>query len=126
MSIYASVKHAHIACAALTAGLFVLRGVLAVLRPAALGQRWLRVAPHVVDTALLACGATLAWLAPFNPASSPWLAAKLAAVLAFIGLGAVALKPSRPAPLRAAAFALALLALGYIAAVAVAKRPWLI
>ncbi|TCP10928.1 putative membrane protein SirB2 [Crenobacter luteus] len=123
MSIYASVKHAHVALAALTAGLFLARGFLAAARPAALGQRWLRVAPHLVDTALLACGATLAWLAPFNPASSPWLAAKLAAVLAFIGLGAVALKPSRPAPLRAAAFACALATLGYIAAVAVGKSP---
>ncbi|RXZ44778.1 SirB2 family protein [Crenobacter cavernae] len=122
MNTYAIVKHAHLGFAALSIALFVLRGAFLVLIPVALGQRWLRVLPRVVDTLLLASGVALAVIASINPVTTPWLAAKLVALVAYIGFGVVALKPGRPPAVRATSFALALIAVAYIVRVAITKN----
>ena len=61
---------------------------------------------------------------PLSPAT-PWLAAKLVALLAYIGLGALALRPGRSKGARAAAWLAALAVFAYIAAVAVTRSPTL-
>ncbi|HZF80761.1 MAG TPA: SirB2 family protein [Rubrivivax sp.] len=72
---------------------------------------------------LLASALTLVWLLRLNPASAPWLLAKLLALVVYIGLGVIALRPGQGKPLRAGAWAAALLTFGYIVSVAVTKRP---
>jgi uncharacterized membrane protein SirB2 len=53
----------------------------------------------------------------------PWLTAKVVALVAYIVLGAVALKYGRTRGIRTAALAGALATFGYIVAVAVTKNP---
>jgi hypothetical protein len=58
-------------------------GFLARAAPALAGSRLLRrpltrIAPHVVDTVLLAAGAALAVPLRLSPATQPWLPAKMA------------------------------------------------
>ncbi len=62
-----------------------------------------------------------------NPLATSWLLAKIIALVAYIGLGMVALRPGRPAAVRAAAWLAALLTFGYIVSVAIRKNPlgWL-
>ena len=57
-----------------------------------------------------------------NPLSTPWLAAKIAGLLAYIGLGVVALRPQRPPAQRALAWIAALLCFAQIVAVAITKQ----
>jgi uncharacterized membrane protein SirB2 len=120
---YLTLKHVHMSCAAASGTFFLVRGMWMLGGSARLQQRWVRVAPHVIDTLLLASAIGLAiWSAQY-PGRQPWLTAKILALLAYIGLGTVALKRGRTKPVRAAAFAAALLCFAYIAAVAVTKNP---
>jgi uncharacterized membrane protein SirB2 len=81
-----------------------------------------RSLPHLVDTLLLLTAVLMLWQWRTSPAALPWVTAKLAALLAYIGLGVVALRPGTPRPARAAAFAGALLTVGYIVGTALSKR----
>lgn len=111
------IKAIHVACAVLTLTGFVLRGIWAWRESPWLRQPATRVLPHVVDAMLLVSG--LAMLLTWHGATvQPWLAAKLIGVVAYIGCGFVALRPGRPLPVRAAAFAAALLIFLWIVSVA--------
>jgi hypothetical protein len=61
------------------------------------------VLPHVVDSCLLLSAIGLAWMAGQYPFVHGWLTAKIVGLLAYIGLGMLALKPGRPLALRGGA-----------------------
>jgi uncharacterized membrane protein SirB2 len=123
---YVAVKYAHVAAVALSFTLFGLRGFWMMIDSPHLGRRWVRVVPHVNDTLLLAAGVWLAFLLGVAPGASPWLTAKLVALVAYVGLGMLALRPGRAKPVRVAAWLAALAVFGYIVAVAVSRNaaPW--
>jgi uncharacterized membrane protein SirB2 len=81
------------------------------------------VAPHLVDTTLLVSAVALAWTLRVSPLTDAWLAAKLIGLLAYVGLGLVALRFGRTRAVRATAWAGALLAFAYIVSVALTKDP---
>ena len=120
---YLAVKWLHIACAALSIAGFAARGALMLADSPLLQARFARIAPHVVDTVLLASALRLAWLLGQYPFVHGWLTAKVLALLAYIGLGMVALRRGRTRAVRSAAFAAALVAAGYIVSVALTRDP---
>ncbi len=121
--LYLALKAAHVACAVLSISGFVLRGILMLADSPLLAARFVRVAPHVVDTVLLASALWLAALIGQYPFVHGWLTAKVLALVAYIVLGAVALKRARGKAARAVAFALALCAAAYIVSVALTRDP---
>lgn len=122
MSYYA-LKHIHMTFAVLSGALFLLRGLWMLAESRRMEQRWVKVAPHVIDTLLLASAVGLALWSSQYPGQSPWLTAKLVALVAYIGLGTVALKRGRTRKVRTIAFIGALACFGYILAVALTKNP---
>lgn len=112
----------HVALAYLTVTGFFVRGIWSLTGSPLGGERWVRTAPHVIDTLLLTLGATLAYRLGVSPLSG-WLAAKLVGLLAYIGFGVVALR-ARTKALQRTAFAAALVTAGYIFAVALTRSPW--
>ncbi len=124
---YLLVKSIHVGTAAITLALFLLRG--AWMWQGSLGRRgrWVRVLPHLNDATLLGSALILVVLGGHWPWQQPWLAAKLVALLAYIGLGMLALRPGRPARTRRLAFLSALAVFAYIVGVAVRRSPlsWL-
>jgi uncharacterized membrane protein SirB2 len=120
---YTTVKLVHQSAVALSLGGFALRGWASlrgqawVSRPAA--RRW----PHLIDTVLLGSAVTLAWMAGLAPWHTPWLMSKIVALLVYIALGVIALKPSVDPRLRRAAWLGALLSFGFIVSVAITKQP---
>lgn len=122
MQLYTALKLVHVGAVVLSGTGFVLRYVLSVThrRPA---DAWIRVAPHVVDTVLLASALALAWVGGFHPLRVPWLEAKLTGLVLYILIGNIALKRGRTPRARAVAFALALLTFAYIVSVALTKSP---
>lgn len=115
-------KLAHIALAAASVGFFALRARWAMVDRSRLSRPWLRITPHLLDTLLLASGVALLVATAQWPWHHPWLAAKLTALLVYIGFGFAALR----APTRRGRLAVTLAALAtaaYIAAVALAKDP---
>jgi uncharacterized membrane protein SirB2 len=121
---YLSLKHFHMTCAALSGSLFLLRGVWMLRASAMLQQRWVRVAPHIVDTLLLASAIGLAAWSHQYPGRQPWLTAKVLALLGYIVLGSIALKRGRMKGQRSAALVAALLLFAYIVTVAITKRTF--
>ena len=120
---YVVVKAIHQGAVALSLSGFFARG-LGSLRGAAWVQgRLAKTVPHVVDTVLLLSALTLAWMLRLTPGSSSWLAAKIVGLVIYVGLGVIALKPTRPRRVRAAAWVAALATAGWIVSVAITKNP---
>ena len=118
---YTWLKYLHIACVALSGTGFVLRGAWMMRDSPMLARRWVRVAPHVVDTVLLASAIALAVMIRQYPLEQAWLSAKVLGLIAYIVLGTIALKLGRTRAVRITAFWGALLVFAYIVAVAVTK-----
>jgi len=119
---HAMLKHVHLTTVAITYGLFVLRGVWMIRESPRLRDRWVRIVPHVNDTLLLASALVLAWQIGQYPLVDGWLTAKLLGLLAYIGLGLVALRLGRTRSIRIGAWLLAQLVLVYIVAVAITRH----
>jgi uncharacterized membrane protein SirB2 len=120
---YLALKHLHVTCVVLSGLGFCLRGWW-MLRESPLRQhRLTRVLPHVVDTLLLGSALTMAWLSGQYPFVNGWLTAKLCGLIAYILLGAMALKRGRTKAIRRRYFGLALLAYAYIVSVALTRNP---
>jgi uncharacterized membrane protein SirB2 len=122
---YATLKAVHVACVIASGIGFAARGMLMLAGSRWLNTRFVRVAPHVVDTLLLASAITMAVLARLSPLAQPWLLAKIVALLAYIVLGTIALRHGRTRRQRAAALAAAFLLFTYIVAVALTRSPTL-
>ncbi len=118
---YLWLKLTHISLAATSVGLFTLRLLLWEANGRKPSGPALRVAPHLIDTLLLATGATLAWFWHLSPFSANWFGLKLLLVLAYIGLGFVAFRFSRTPGGRRIAAGAALLVAACIASLALTK-----
>ena len=90
---YLALKHFHITCVVLSGVGFALRGAWALAGSPLARARLTRVLPHVVDSCLLLSAIGLAWMAGQYPFVHGWLTAKIVGLLAYIGLGMLALKP---------------------------------
>lgn len=119
---YTLLRLLHTGTVFVTLALFLLRGFWMLLDSPRLSQRWVRILPHVNDTLLLAAAIGLLVVAKINPLDQPWIMAKIIGLLAYIGLGTVALKGGRTKAVRVKAFVAALGVFAYIVAVAVTKQ----
>ena len=120
---YSTVKTIHQSAVALSFAGFFARGLGALGGAAWVRARPAKTLPPLVDSVLLLSALWLAWTLRWNPAGAPWLLAKIVGLVAYIGLGMVALKDGRPLALRATAWLAALLVFGYIVSVALTKSP---
>lgn len=116
-------KLVHQVCALASITGFVLSGGLMLADAALLHRVWMRTWPHLIDTLLLASGLWLASTLQLHPGNSPWLGAKLTALVVYIGLGFVALRLGPTRRTRSLAFAAALACFGYILLVASTRSP---
>jgi uncharacterized membrane protein SirB2 len=121
---YSAVKNLHIASVILSGAGFLLRGALMMRESPRLQARWVRVVPHVNDTILLGAAITLMLLSAQYPFVDSWVTAKVFGLLAYIGLGLIALKAGTTKRARIVAGLAAMAAFIWIASVAVTKNPW--
>ena len=117
---YAAIRAVHVASAAISLALFLLRAAWMLRSPERLQLRWVKVVPHLVDTVLLASALWLAWQLGVE-GTRGWLVAKVVGVLVYIGAGMAALKRGRTLRVRIAALVVALATFGYIVSVAITK-----
>jgi uncharacterized membrane protein SirB2 len=102
---------------------FFARGIGMLDDAGWLAHRATKTLPHIVDTVLIVSAIWLAWMLRLSPASTPWIAAKIIGLLAYIAFGMVALRFGRTKRVRAGAFVAALLTFAYIVSVALTKDP---
>jgi uncharacterized membrane protein SirB2 len=120
---FAALKAIHIAAVAISYALFFVRGIWMLTGSPLLGRRWVRVVPHVNDTLLLAAAIWMAVILQQYPGTHGWLTAKVAGLVAYIGLGMAALHRGGTRRVRLAAWIAAQLVFAYIVAVAFAHDP---
>lgn len=85
-------KHLHITLAALVFLSFICRVALAEFSPEKLQRKWLKIAPHVLDTLLLLSGITLILKEKWYLADYSWLIAKIVLLTVYIALGMIAMR----------------------------------
>jgi uncharacterized membrane protein SirB2 len=124
LNVYLLVKQLHVTCVVVSLAGFAARGVLMLAASPLLNARFVRVAPHVVDTILLASAAWLSWALAQYPFVHAWLTAKVLGLITYIALGIIALRPGRSRRQKATAFVAALVAASYIICVALTRDSW--
>jgi uncharacterized membrane protein SirB2 len=115
------VKTIHVTCVVLSFAGFFIRGIWMLTDSTKLHLPWVKISPHIVDTLLLASAITLAVQMRLSPLDQPWLMMKIIALLLYIGIGTVALKPDRSKKVRLSAWLLGLATFMYIVSVALTK-----
>lgn len=92
---YLTAKWIHSFVAYLSGGLFVLRFCLFYLYPHSKHIKLLKILPHLIDTVLLSFALYLLWLLSLSPFAQGWIAAKILALLLYIGLGVIAIRKQK-------------------------------
>lgn len=121
---YFALKHLHMLCAVISIIGFIVRGALRIQGSALLQNKFVKIAPHVVDTLLLLSAIGLTISIQQYPFTTGWLTAKLIGLLVYIGLGVVAMRIAKTQTVRVIAYLLAIVVFFYIGSVAFAKVPW--
>lgn len=119
-------KYFHVTCVMLSYLLFFLRGVWLLRAYPIMHRRWVRIAPHTVDTLLLTSAVLLAWQLGISPLTHSWLMAKIVALICYIGLGFVAFRFCNTRIMQLAAWVAAQGVFFYIVSVALSRNvaPW--
>lgn len=120
---YPVLKAVHVSCVTLSYTLFFARGAWMLRESALLRRRWVRIVPHVVDTVLLASAIAMVVMIGQYPFAHGWLTAKVVGLVAYIGLGMIALRHGGSRTARCAAWAGAQAVFLYIVAVALTRDP---
>ena len=123
IELYPYIKLLHVGTVFASGTLFLLRG-LAVQGSAAWGMaRPVRYLSYGIDVVLLAAALTLLAMLPAAVFANGWLWVKLSLLVAYVGLGTVALKRGRTARIRAACFVAALFVFACMYVIARAHDP---
>jgi uncharacterized membrane protein SirB2 len=122
-SYYLEIRLLHVGCVALSGALFTVRGLMRIADLPSANHPALRRMSYVIDSTLLGAAILLTVIVHQYPFVDAWLTTKVLLLLAYIGLGMMALKGARTRIGRTAAFIVALLTFGYIVGVAIAHDP---
>lgn len=121
---YLLLKFAHLAFAITAISGFAVRGYWMLTESALLAARATRIAPHVVDALFLLTGIAMVYQLSLPVLQTPWLLAKFAGLVAYIVLGAIAVRRGPTLQVRLLAFVGAISAFAYIAGCALSKSPF--
>lgn len=120
---YTLVKYVHVATVALSLAGFFLRGILMMRESPLIGARWIKALPHINDTILLVAALSLAAMSGQYPFVEGWVTAKVLGVIAYIILGALALRDASTRKMRIACWLAAMAVFGWIVSVALSRNP---
>lgn len=119
---YEAIKLVHVTSAAISVAGFFVRGLWMLGDSPRLRARWVRIAPHVVDTILLASAIYLAVTIEQYPGANQWLTAKVVALVVYVALGSIGLKRGKTRRIRIIAWLAALATFAYIVGVALTRN----
>ena len=122
MTFYNLLKLGHIACVVISGSLFVYRYARLRMHPDQPLAKALKVLPHINDTVLLSCAIGMLSLIGLNPFTTPWLLAKIVALLVYIGLGAICMRSLPGSRRQAVSFVAAISVFAYILLVGMSKQ----
>jgi uncharacterized membrane protein SirB2 len=115
-------KSVHIGCAVLSGSGYFIRGLWMMRESPWLQKKWVKVAPHIIDTTLLVSALALTIQIQQYPFVHNWLTAKVVALLAYIVLGTIGIKRGKTRNIRIAAWLAAMGIFLYIVSVALTRQ----
>jgi len=118
------IKYIHILSALLSISGFVYRGILKLTAPEKLTRKWLKIAPHIIDTVLLTSAIYLVVIAELYPNAFNWVSVKIIALVIYIILGLFTLRFCQTRANIIVSFILAMTVFTYIIFVAKTKLIW--
>lgn len=113
----------HIVTALLSISGFIFRGILHLRGSDLLSRKWLKISPHVNDTLLIISAIILVRQSDLIFLTTPWLQAKIVALILYITLGLIAFRFAKTKTVSLLAWIGAILVFSYIVAVAITKNP---
>lgn len=121
---YTALRHIHMTTVALSGLFFLVRAIAINLA----GAGWPRLRPvrmssYAIDTVLLVSAIALTVVTGQYPFADGWLTAKVVLLVAYIALGIIALRPSRPVPVRLIASAGAVTVFLFMVSIARTHHP---
>ena len=122
MTFYYLLKLGHIACVVISGSLFIYRYARLRMHPEQPLAKALKVLPHINDTVLLSCAIGMLSLIGLNPFTTPWLLAKIVALLVYIVLGAICMRSLPGSRRQAVSFVAAISVFAYILLVGMSKQ----
>ena len=120
---YLTLKTIHVGSVIASYALFFVRGVWMIRSSPKLGERWVRIVPHAVDTVLLASAVMMVVMIRQYPFEANWLTAKVIGLVIYIALGMTALRFGKARSTRMLAWVAAQIVFLYIVSVAVTRDP---
>ena len=99
-----------------------MRGIWMIQSSPSLTQRWVKIAPHIIDTVLLLSAIALVVITSQYPGELAWLNVKIIGLVIYIFLGLVAFRFGKSKQVRVIAWCLALLTFIYIVLVALSRN----
>ena len=122
MTFYYMLKLAHVACVVISGSLFIYRYARLSMRPDQPLPKALNVLPHINDTVLLVSAIGMLSLIGLNPFTTPWLLAKILALLVYITLGAICMRSLPGSKRQTVSFVGAISVFAYILLVGLSKQ----
>ncbi|MCH8134787.1 MAG: SirB2 family protein [Proteobacteria bacterium] len=122
MTFYETLKLAHISCVVISGSLFVYRYARLSLHPDRALSKPLKVLPHINDAVLLSCAIGMLSLIGLNPFTTPWLLAKIVALVAYIVLGTICMHSLPGSRRQSVSFVAAISVFAYILLVGLNKQ----
>ncbi|WP_340676688.1 SirB2 family protein [Paraglaciecola sp.] len=123
---YEAVKHLHLSAMLLSVLFFIFRFVLTLKTSPMLQKKWLKIAPHIVDTMWLLSAISLCVTLQQYPFVDAWVTEKLLAFVMYMLMVTIALKLAKTNLMRFIGLLGALSWLAYAGMVAVTKHPYLL
>jgi uncharacterized membrane protein SirB2 len=122
MTSYYMLKLIHVACVVISGSLFIYRYARLSMRPNQPLAKALKVLPHINDTVLLVSAIGMLSLIGLNPFTTPWLLAKILALLVYITLGAICMRSLPGSKRQTVSFVGAISVFAYILLVGLSKQ----
>jgi len=118
------IKSIHISCVVLSFSGFFIRGIWMLFGSSLLHKKWVKILPHVVDATLLLSALLMLYIMQWSVLDYQWLQVKIGALLVYIWLGMLALKPGRSKRTRFFAWLSGLIVFLFIVSVALTKSVY--
>jgi uncharacterized membrane protein SirB2 len=122
VTFYYTLKLAHVACVVISGTLFIYRYARLRIYPDQPLPKALKVLPHINDTVLLFSAIGMLSLIGLNPFTTPWLLAKIVALVLYIVLGIICMRSLPGSRRQFVSFVAAISAFAYIVLVGLSKQ----
>ena len=119
---YTLLYYLHVAAVIFSGSFYLLRGFWMLTESQTLNAKFVRIAPHINDTILLAAAIGLAVMSQQYPIVHDWLTVKVVAMIAYIVLGMFSLRRGTRA-VRLICFIAAILTFAFMVSVAFIRHP---